>query len=82
MAAQSDSLPQGGANPTSAWVAGETVADTLSLQVGADVAPGRYRLLWGMYDQNANRVPLTNADDSMAQDNVFVLGEIEVVAGQ
>jgi hypothetical protein len=50
MAAQHDSPPQDGVNPTSAWLPGEPVHDTVTLRVSEDAAPGRYILYAGFYD--------------------------------
>lgn len=36
--------------PTTAWLAGEVVADTFSLQLPADLAPGRYPVEVGLYN--------------------------------
>jgi hypothetical protein len=48
--AQSDAMPQGGAAPTSAWQAGQRVADRLTLRVPPDAAPGLYNIEIGLYD--------------------------------
>jgi len=46
---QQDSMPQAGALPTSCWVVGEIVTDTLTIQLPADMPPGEYTLQVGMY---------------------------------
>ena len=50
MAAQQDSPPQNGANPTWAWTPGETVVDVRTLRLRDDAQPGQYQLLVGLYD--------------------------------
>jgi hypothetical protein len=41
--------------PTGKWLAGEIVPDTLLLRIPNDAPPGRYRLLAGLRDPDANR---------------------------
>lgn len=44
-----DGQPQGGRVPTLLWTPGQTIEDTVTLDVPADLAPGEYRLVAGMY---------------------------------
>jgi hypothetical protein len=44
-----DNQHTGAANPTTAWHAGHVVTDTASIPIPADLAPGRYRIVAGMY---------------------------------
>jgi len=44
-----DNPHTGALNPTTAWSAGKMVTDTASLPIPANIAPGRYRLIAGMY---------------------------------
>lgn len=74
--AGADALPAAGARPTTGWLPGEVVRDEHALAVGAAVAPGRYRLVAGLYraDQPGYpRVPLAGGGDAVP------IGEIEVV---
>ncbi len=48
--AQQDSIPQGGARPTTGWLPGEYIADTYTLQVKPDTPPGEYWIEVGLYD--------------------------------
>jgi hypothetical protein len=48
--AQGDGPPLEGDYPTSVWAAGEVIVDPHAIVLPADVPPGRYRLLVGMYD--------------------------------
>jgi hypothetical protein len=41
--------------PTGKWLVGEIVPDTLLLRIPNDAPPGRYRLLAGLRDPDANR---------------------------
>jgi hypothetical protein len=48
--AQHDQKPGGGAFATTGWVQGEVLTDAYRLELPADLAPGRYRLIVRMYD--------------------------------
>ncbi len=77
--AQSDSPPDGGQRPTSGWVEGEVVADQATLALPADLPPGRYRLLAGLYD--AATLARLAARDERGQPwpgDAVVLGEVTV----
>lgn len=52
--AQNDRQPLGGFYPTSAWAPGVWVEELYQLAVPADLAPGRYRLVTGLYDPVKN----------------------------
>jgi hypothetical protein len=65
---QSDSVPAGGARPTTGWLAGEYVTDAHTLTLPDDLPPGEYELYVGLYDPAAAvRVPASGpgagADD-------------------
>jgi hypothetical protein len=47
--AQSDSYPAQGRRPTSTWQPGEVILDTHSFDLPADLPPGPYELIAGMY---------------------------------
>jgi hypothetical protein len=47
--AQRDSMPQSGYGATTRWEPGELIVDEHSLHIGADVPPGSYYLLMGLY---------------------------------
>ncbi len=46
---QGDGQPAGGTYPTSFWAPGETVLDERTLQLPADLPPGDYHLVVGLY---------------------------------
>ncbi len=50
MADQQDGPPQGGNNPTWAWLPDEVISDPVTLQIAADAQPGAYDLYVGFYD--------------------------------
>jgi hypothetical protein len=60
--AQHDAPPQGGLNPTWAWLPGETVADRHVIPLPAGTPTGRYTLRVGLYElRDGGRLPVTGA---------------------
>lgn len=49
-AGQVDGMPVCDRNPTGQWFAGDIVADTYTLPIASDAAPGSYTLISGMYN--------------------------------
>jgi hypothetical protein len=49
LAAQADGPPARGGRPTSQWQAGDLVIDSHQVALPADLAPGEYTLVFGMY---------------------------------
>jgi mannosyltransferase len=61
--AQHDSLPAGGARPTTGWQPGEKIADNHALLVPFGAPPGAYRLIAALYDpETGARLPVANKD--------------------
>ncbi|MEZ4767563.1 MAG: lamin tail domain-containing protein [Caldilineales bacterium] len=80
MAAQLDSQPAGGDNPTRAWKAGEVVVDQVVLAVSPEAAPGSYRLLLGFYQPaTGERLDVQDEAGNAAPDQALVLGEVTVL---
>jgi 4-amino-4-deoxy-L-arabinose transferase-like glycosyltransferase len=78
LAAQRDSEPVGGSRPTSTWAAGEPVKDRVGLLLPADLTPGLYELVVGMYDPaTLERLPAHDDDGNLAGDSI-PLGPVEV----
>jgi hypothetical protein len=77
--AQHDAMPRGGTHPTSAWLAGEVVSDTVRLALDG-VPPGDYRLALGLYDAvTTERLGVTLPDAQGATDDRLILPDrIEV----
>ncbi len=72
IAAQSDAGPRGGAYPTSWWVEGEVVSETVTLPL-LDVAPGTYRLAAGLYDRTVTRLPaITSGGERLPNDRLVL----------
>ncbi len=64
VAAQVDLPPQAGAAPTTTWLPGEILPDPYSLPLPADLAPGSYRLITGLYDPASGaRLPVSAGGD-------------------
>lgn len=62
--------------PTSAWLPGEVVSSTYALTLPADLAPGTYRVIAGLYDAQAPGMPrLRLVPDG---DDHALLGSIEI----
>jgi hypothetical protein len=80
LAAQADSPPQAGVNPTWSWVPGETIVDTVTLQVAEEAAPAEYRLFTGFYDAQAGGVRLGVRDEAgqILPDGGVVLETLQV----
>ncbi len=61
MAAQFDSPPQNGGNPTGVWVPGEVIEDPITLTVQPNAQPGTYGIYVGFYNPaDGNRLPVWN----------------------
>ncbi len=56
--AQQDNLPVNGLAPTDTWQPGVIVRDPYLLEIPADVAPGLYELIVGLYDSQG-RLPVS-----------------------
>ncbi|HJX38612.1 MAG TPA: hypothetical protein VJ714_08425, partial [Anaerolineae bacterium] len=77
---QRDSLPGGGALPTTGWAEGEVIADVYELSVAPDAPTGHYSLAVGMYDGATGvRLPAFDAD-SQPMGARIVLRQIELTA--
>jgi hypothetical protein len=71
--AQADGAPARGARPTSQWHAGDTVIDTHPVALPADLPPGQYTLVFGMYRwPSLERLALRDGETRLADDVVRV----------
>jgi hypothetical protein len=76
--AQSDAKPRGGGYPTSWWVGGEVVGDTVNLRL-EDLPAGVYRVAVGLYDHTATRlVAIDQKGQRVADDRVVLPSAVEV----
>jgi 4-amino-4-deoxy-L-arabinose transferase-like glycosyltransferase len=63
---QRDAQPLDGVAPTSTWSPGEVLTDPYRFAVAADVPPGEYRLVAGMYLlETGGRLPVSDGGDSV-----------------
>ncbi|HZY41529.1 MAG TPA: hypothetical protein VFF59_05960, partial [Anaerolineae bacterium] len=74
--AQSDTMPRNNAYPTSRWISGEVVTDTIGLSL-IDVPPGSYRIAIGLFDA-AGRLPISGSGAEVANQRVVLDEVIEV----
>ncbi|MBN1992983.1 MAG: glycosyltransferase family 39 protein [Anaerolineae bacterium] len=73
VAAQVDAPPLAGAAPTTTWLPGETLADTYPLALPADLSPGSYRLIAGLYHApTGRRLPVSSGGDFVELPQVAV----------
>lgn len=83
LAAQNDSAPADGSNPTWSWLPGEVIAEQVSLTIANDARPGICSLNIGFYDAQAGgqaqRLPVYDEDGQLLPDNQVTLTEIEVL---
>jgi hypothetical protein len=76
--AQHDAEPGGGCCPANTWAEGEVIVDEHPIALGADLAPGRYDLVAGMYDPEADsRLPAYDAGgQQLAGDRIQIDGVV------
>jgi hypothetical protein len=70
---QQDDLPCLGQCPTTSWVSGEVLTDEHTIVLPADMTPGPYTLLVGMYDaQTMQRLPVAGGGDAVQAGTVDI----------
>ncbi|MCD6290554.1 MAG: hypothetical protein J7M34_08625 [Anaerolineae bacterium] len=73
LVAQQDSPPAGGYRPTSSWAPGEPVEDHIGVGIPADLPPGDYALIVGIYDPTTGaRLPVSTGGDFVTLGRVKV----------
>ena len=71
--AQHDGIPAKGKEPTTAWAAGEYITDPVEVPLSAELPPGEYSVVVGVYlPATGARLPITTGGDS------FKLGVVSV----
>lgn len=79
MAAQQDAPPRDGSNPTTSWVAGEQIVETVTLLVSPAAPKGDYTIWFGMYDPaSGERVHLRRATGESWPDRQYPLATLRV----
>jgi len=72
---QADSRPHGGRLPTTDWVAGEIVNDTMVVPIGDQTPSGSYALSVGLYDLHTmGRLLLANGQSEISLGSLQVTG--------
>jgi hypothetical protein len=81
MAAQSDSQPQEGGNPTSSWIPGEVIVDRVKLMLDPNAEPGTYLLSAGFYapDAPGTRLPAFDSSGVSQPNQQIFLRSVEIV---
>ncbi len=72
--AQFDDRPFRDAYPTTKWKPGETILESVSIPIGADIPPGAYQLLIAFYDgsqPSAPRLPIGLPDGDTGPEGTF-----------
>jgi len=74
LVAQHDGLPVKGTIPTNDWTVGEVITDQHLVEF-ANLPPGNYKLVVGMYDANTGeRLPVAG-DDTAIQLQTLPMGQ-------
>ena len=75
---QIDAEPMFNFSPTTRWDAGEFVFDQVRLPLAADLKPGRYRLVIGLYaPETVQNLPVLGGGAALPGDRA-ALGEVEI----
>ena len=78
-----DGMPAQGSFPTGAWKPGLLVADTHTLEIPPDLAPGTYQINTGLYLlETGQRLPVLDAAGVEQLDRALPLAEIEIGSEQ
>jgi hypothetical protein len=73
LVSQADVIPRGWSYPTSWWMTGEVVEDTVQIPT-EDVPPGRYELYLGWYDEKTGmRLPIGSEQEVPLTDGSTLL---------
>lgn len=74
--AQQDNWPVNGQWPPTCWRQGENVVDSYRIELPADLAPGSYTLLAGLYDAfGESRLLTVNGQDTVPLANVTLIDD-------
>jgi hypothetical protein len=79
MAAQHDSSPLQGSNPTWAWTPGEVIVDTIPLTLASNASPGVYSLRVGLYNpSDGTRLPVRSKDGEPLPNGQILLTDLTI----
>jgi 4-amino-4-deoxy-L-arabinose transferase-like glycosyltransferase len=76
--AQRDAPPWQGRFPTTSWRPGTLIVDVNGLALPADLPPGDYTLVVGMFDPASGAHPPTEVDGRPAHDSTTTIGTIRI----
>jgi hypothetical protein len=77
--AQHDAPPGGGCCPANTWAEGEVVVDEHAIALGADLPPGTYQLVVGMYDEETDtRMPAYDAEGTLLAHDRIEIAELTI----
>jgi 4-amino-4-deoxy-L-arabinose transferase-like glycosyltransferase len=77
---QKDSVPGGGALPTTGWMVGEVIVDDYEIVVNPEAPTGEYLLEIGMYDAATDqRLPISDQAGSVLGDHIILDTPILVI---
>jgi 4-amino-4-deoxy-L-arabinose transferase-like glycosyltransferase len=76
--AQRDAPPWQGRFPTSSWQPGTLIVDINDLPLPAELPPGEYTLVVGMFDPATGAHPSTQVDGRLVSSNETTIGTIRV----
>ncbi|MBI1295311.1 hypothetical protein GC175_10200 [bacterium] len=83
MAAQMDTSPAGGGNPTWAWVPGEIIVESITLTISPDTPSGEYELFVGLYNPvNGERLPLTQDDGAPLPNGQVAVERLTILSAE
>lgn len=75
-----DTQPLNGTYPTWRWPVGEVVAQQVDLTLPANIAPGTYRLVTGMYNyQTGQRLAAANGQGQPLAGNMVTLATVQIL---
>lgn len=78
--AQHDAPPGGGCCPSNTWVEGEVIVDPHPIPLSADMLPGTYQLVVGMYDEEAGtRLPVYDVDGQQLGQDYVTMAPVAVL---
>jgi len=73
-----DSPPADGNNPTGSWKINSLVSDVHRIKLPADLPPGEYRLVAGMYDASGARLPFFAPDGTPFADGAIAVQTVHL----
>jgi hypothetical protein len=76
---QRDEPPLGGTRPTDTWQPGETLHDLHTIQLPANIPPGRYDIYIGLYYQD-QRLPVVDPGLARSENDAIMVGQLEISA--